>query len=146
MEIEGKLIEIMPKETGVSKAGKEWQRQCWVIETFDQYPRRVCFRVFGEERINRFAGLQLGKNYSISIDIESRDWTNPNTGVRSWFTDVSAYGWRELADQQFGPAPQPMQQPVQQPMAAQQPMQQPPFGTPAPQAPVADNGSDDLPF
>lgn len=143
MEIEGKLIEIMPKETGISKAGKEWQRQCWVIETFDQYPRRVCFRVFGEDRINRFAGLQLGKNYSISIDIESRDWTNPTTGVRQWFTDVSAYNYRELADQQFGPAPQQMQ--PQQPMQ-QNFQQQPPFGNPAPQAPATEAGSDDLPF
>jgi hypothetical protein len=33
MEIKGKVFKVLPKETGTSKAGKDWSKQSIVIET-----------------------------------------------------------------------------------------------------------------
>ena len=43
MEIEGKIIRDLPLQEGVSRAGNPWKKKEWVLETFGQYPRQVCF-------------------------------------------------------------------------------------------------------
>ena len=35
--MKGKVIEILPIESGISKAQKEWKRQSFVIDNYDQY-------------------------------------------------------------------------------------------------------------
>ena len=53
MELEGKIIAVLPMQNGISKStGKNWQSQEYVIETVEQYPKKCCFRVFGEDKIN----------------------------------------------------------------------------------------------
>ena len=47
MEITGKIIAVLPEQSGVSKAGNEWKKQEYVLETHDQYPKKVCFQIFG---------------------------------------------------------------------------------------------------
>ena len=52
MEVVGKIIQVLPEQGGVSKtSGKEWKLQAYVLETQEQYPRKVHFEVFGEDRI-----------------------------------------------------------------------------------------------
>ena len=46
MELAGKVIAVLEPRGGVSKSGNEWKVQEYVIETHDQYPRRMCFDVF----------------------------------------------------------------------------------------------------
>ena len=46
MELAGKVIAVLEPRGGVSKNGNEWKVQEYVIETHDQYPRRMCFDVF----------------------------------------------------------------------------------------------------
>ena len=41
MEITGKIIQVLPEVGGVSKAGNEWKKQEYVLETHDQYPKKV---------------------------------------------------------------------------------------------------------
>ena len=48
MEIEGKIIRDLPLQEGVSRAGNPWKKKEWVLETFGQYPRQVCFHFFGD--------------------------------------------------------------------------------------------------
>ena len=50
MEITGKIIQVLPEVGGVSKAGNEWKKQEYVLETHDQYPKKVCFQIFGADR------------------------------------------------------------------------------------------------
>ena len=50
MEITGKLIQILPNVEGDSQRG-HWVRGGFVIETGDDYPRKVAFVAFGEERV-----------------------------------------------------------------------------------------------
>ena len=51
MEITGKIIAVLPEQGGVSKNGNEWKKQEYVLETHDQYPKKVCFQLFGADRI-----------------------------------------------------------------------------------------------
>lgn len=147
MEIEGKIIQDLGYQEGVSKAGNAWKKQEWLLETMGQYPRKVKFTVFGETRVDQLKFV-VGENYRISVDIESRSYND------RWYTDVNAYAASKLDGSMPGVPPQAA--PYGQPAA-------PAFGQPAAPAaqpgfsqPVAGqsvdpfagdaNNTDDLPF
>ena len=47
MELQGKIIAVLPERSGVSARG-EWKVQEFVLETMDsQYPHKMVFDVFG---------------------------------------------------------------------------------------------------
>ena len=70
-EISGKIIAVLDKRGGVSKStGSPWSAQSYVIETKEQYPKKCCFEVFGEDRINQFA-IQLDEDLTVSLDIDA---------------------------------------------------------------------------
>ena len=74
MEIEGKIIAVLPKQEGTSaRTGNHWASQEYVLETHDQYPRKCCFRIFGEERINAM-NIQAGEELRVSFDIDAREY------------------------------------------------------------------------
>ena len=76
MEITGKIIAVLPEQGGVSKNGNEWKKQEYVLETHDQYPKKVCFQLFGADRIAQ-AAIQPGEELTVSFDIESREYMGP---------------------------------------------------------------------
>ena len=85
MEISGKIIQVLPEQGGVSKtSGKEWKLQAYVLETQEQYPRKVHFEVFGEDRI-KANPCQLDDLVTVSFDIESREFNG------RWYTSVRAW-------------------------------------------------------
>ena len=51
MELQGKVIAVLPERSGVSARG-EWKAQSFVIETHEQYPKKLCFDVFGAHLID----------------------------------------------------------------------------------------------
>lgn len=86
MEIQGKIVEVLPLQSGTGKAsGKDWSKQEYILETLDsQYPKKICFNLWGD-RIGQF-NLQVGEDVTVQIDIESREFNG------RWYTDVRA--WR----------------------------------------------------
>ena len=85
MEISGKIIQVLPEQGGVSKtSGKEWKLQAYVLETQEQYPRKVHFEVFGEDRI-KANPCQLDDIVTVSFDIESREFNG------KWYTSIRAW-------------------------------------------------------
>ena len=84
MEITGKIIQVLPEQGGVSKAGNEWKKQEYVLETHDQYPKKVCFQIFGADKISQ-AAIQPGEEVTVSFDIDSREYQG------RWFTSVNAW-------------------------------------------------------
>lgn len=87
-EISGKIIAVLDKRGGVSKTtGSPWSVQSYVIETKEQYPKKCCFEVFGEDRINQFA-IQLDEDLTVSLDVDAREyqgrWYN---SLRAWKVD-----------------------------------------------------------
>lgn len=83
MEISGKIIQVLPLQEGVSKAGNNWKKQEYVLETHDTYPRKVKFDFFGE-RVDQNP-LAIGDEVTISFDLESREFNG------RWYTDVRAW-------------------------------------------------------
>lgn len=146
MELIGKIIQILPLQEGVSKAGNPWKKQEYILETLGtQYPRKVCFNLFGDN-VDKFP-MQVGQDVTVSIDIESREFNG------RWYTDVRA--WNVLNGVQLAGAPAPgfaaaPAQPVAPapaPGFASAPAQPAPQAAPAQPTPVAaPTAADDLPF
>ena len=84
MELSGKVIAVLEPRGGVSKTGNSWKVQEYVIETHDQYPRKMCFDVFGEDKINQF-NIQIGEELTVHFDIDAREWQG------RWFNSVRAW-------------------------------------------------------
>ena len=85
MEISGKIIQVLPEQGGVSKtSGKEWKLQAYVLETQEQYPRKVHFEIFGEDRIKNNA-CEMDELVTVSFDIESREFNG------KWYTSIRAW-------------------------------------------------------
>lgn len=140
MEIIGKIIQVLEPRRGTSsRTGSEWVCGQYVLETEDQYPKKVFFEVFGEDRLKQF-NIQMGERLEVSIDIDAREYQG------RWFNSVRAF--RVNRNIQSAAAPvygQPATAPAfgQQPAApAAAPV--PPFGS-APEA-TPSAGADDLPF
>ena len=146
MELIGKIIQILPLQEGVSKAGNPWKKQEYILETLGtQYPRKVCFNLFGDN-VDKFP-MQVGQDVTVSIDIESREFNG------RWYTDVRA--WNVLNGVQLAGAPAPgfaaaPAQPVAPapaPGFAFAPAQPAPPAAPAqPTTVAAPTAADDLPF
>lgn len=126
MNISGKVVLVLPIQTGTSKAGNQWKKQDFILETGGQYPRKVCISLFGD---NVAKIPQVGQDVMVSVDIDSREFNG------RWYTEIKAWNVVQAGAQQAAPAPQ---QVATAPAAA--PAQ--PQPAPAPQAGVAD----DLPF
>ena len=125
MELAGKVIAVLEPREGVSKTGNAWKVQEYVIETHDQYPKKMCFDVFGAEKIAQF-NIQVGEELNVSFDVDAREWNG------RWFNSIRAWKVERVAAQ--GPA------------APDAPF--PPMNA-APVAPVdfaATDDKDDLPF
>ena len=84
MELAGKVIAVLEPRGGVSKNGNEWKVQEYVIETHDQYPRRMCFDVFGADKIQQF-NIQVGEELNVFFDIDAREWQG------RWFNSIRAW-------------------------------------------------------
>ena len=83
MEIQGKVIAVLPERSGVSARG-EWKSQTYVIETQEQYPKKMAFDVFGADRITSF-GIQLGEVINVSFDIDAHEYQGRFFNqIRAW--------------------------------------------------------------
>lgn len=81
-EINGKVIAVLPLATGEGKNGA-WKSQDYVIETGGQYPKKVCFNLFGDS-IEKF-NVGIDDEIKVSYDIESREYNG------RWFTSIRAW-------------------------------------------------------
>lgn len=84
LAINGKIVKILDPINGTSKAGKEWNKQEFVIETTDQYPKSVCFTLFGD-KVELIQGLNIGDEVNVSFNIESREFNE------RWFHNINAW-------------------------------------------------------
>ncbi len=129
MELQGKVIAVLPARSGVSARG-EWKSQSFVIETHDSFPRKMVFDVFGEERLTRF-NIQLGQEVNVSFDIDAHEYNG------RWFNNIRAFDVRSVDPNTVSAAPAAQAAPA----APQQPA-----NAPFPPQPEQSNSDDDLPF
>ena len=140
MEIVGKIIQVLPLQSGTSsRTGNSWQVQSYVLETQEQYPRKVCFEIFGEDKIKNNP-CNIDDLVTVSFDIESREFNG------RWYTSIRAWRVQQGDQTAAQPAAQATPQsaaPAAAPAAAAQPA--PVANTQVFDA-SADDESGDLPF
>ena len=72
MEIKGKVLTLFPVKEGVGKtSGTPWKSREFVIETQDQYPKRICLQVMNAN-MDRFP-MEEGMEVSVKFDISARE-------------------------------------------------------------------------
>ena len=149
MDATGTIIQVMPAQSGVSqRSGNPWMSQEYVLEIPGSYPKRMVFRIFGEDRIKQFNIQQGEQNVTVQFDIDAHEYNG------RWFNEVRCYNVLRSVGQQ----------PYQQQAYGQQPAQAQPAAAPFPPQPTQQavpfppqvnaqgqpvqqgNGTDDLPF
>lgn len=137
MKITGRISQVLPTQSGVSKTGKEWRRQECILVYDEQnpsYPKSIVFSVMNE-RIENF-NIQADQVYELDVDFETREYNG------RYFMSASA--WK--CTLQVG-APQPQVQAQVQPQQMPQAQVSPHAPImPQPQQQVAPQNGDDLPF
>lgn len=125
-KITGKIVQVLPLQSGVSQRGTSWSRQEYILEVQEgRYYKKVCVHVLGDN-IARLA-LREGLECTLLVSIESREWNE------RWYTGVEAYAREDLLAQA---GPQMQTQATHAPNGAR------PMGT----ASSTPQPEDDLPF
>ena len=90
MELKGKVIQLLPVQTGMGKKG-QWKKQEFIVETQTQYPKKVCLSAWGD-KIDQF-NVSEGDIVNVSVDLESREYNGRwYTEARAWKIDKSGNG------------------------------------------------------
>lgn len=100
MEIVLKIIQVLPAQEGIGKNGNPWKVQPYVGETQEQYAKKVCFEVFGEDRITNNPCSE-DEVVTVSYDIESREFNG------RWYTSIRAWKIQHGDTTSQQPAAQP---------------------------------------
>ena len=74
LTITGKLSRKLSIESGTSKAGNEWKKQTFVLDTGSQYNPEICFQLFGEEKIELLNHYNEGEQIKVSFNLSSKEY------------------------------------------------------------------------
>lgn len=94
MELQGKIIVVLPERSGISQRGNHWRSVSYVLETQEQYPEKLAFDVIND-RID-LLNIQLGEILTVQFDINAREYNG------RWFNSVNA--WNVIRQTQQAPA------------------------------------------
>lgn len=132
MELQGRIIKLLPLRSGVSQSGKAWQSLDAVLEMPGQYPKKMVFTVFGEDRIKKSA-LFEGMECNVLFDIDAHEFNG------KWYNSITAYNIVNTGVAVQQPQTQPVPQTVIYP-DRQQP------ASPPINPETGETHADDLPF
>jgi len=85
LSVKGTIKQKLDVEQGTSKAGKEWKSQSFVVNTGAQYNPDICFKLFGEEKIQMLDNVNDGDEVEVAFNLSSREWNG------RWFTSADAW-------------------------------------------------------
>jgi len=98
MEIKGKLVKVLPAQTGQGRNG-EWKRQEFILELDGAFPRKVCISTWGD-KVN-VETLTEGTILNVSFDVESREFNG------KWYTNLTAWKVETVGESQQIPSSMP---------------------------------------
>ena len=91
MELQGKIIVVLPERSGISQRGNQWRSISYVLETQEQYPKKLAFDVTND-KIDQL-NIQLGEILTVQFDINAREYNG------RWFNSVNAWNVIRQAQQ-----------------------------------------------
>lgn len=84
LQVKGIVEKILNAESGVSRAGKDWKKQEFVIETHEQFPKKVCFTLFND-KVSLIDQVKVGDEVEVYFNMESREYNG------KWFHNINAW-------------------------------------------------------
>mgnify|MGYP004511070301 FL=1 len=93
MELQGKIIVVLPERSGTSQRGNQWRSITYVLETQEQYPKKLAFDVTND-KIDQL-NIQVGEFLTVQFDINAREYNG------RWFNSVNA--WNVIRQTQQAP-------------------------------------------
>ncbi|MEY3344231.1 MAG: hypothetical protein RL090_1915 [Bacteroidota bacterium] len=99
LELSGKVIQILPMESGEGRTGQQWKKQYFVIEYMDgNYPKKVSIMLWGD-KTDALKSIQIGSDVKVSFNVESREYNG------RWYTDIKAWRVESLGNSSAAAAP-----------------------------------------
>jgi len=83
IEVSGKIIMFLEEKGGQGKNGP-WKSKDFVIETEEQYPKKICLTAWGE-KVDAINSFSEGDAVKCSINIESREYND------NWYTTLKIW-------------------------------------------------------
>ena len=84
LDVIGKIIQVMDPVRGTSKAGKDWVKQEFVLETQETYPKKICIGMMGD-KTNEISKFRVEDVVKVHLNLESREYNG------KWYTNVNAW-------------------------------------------------------
>ena len=97
MEITGKITQKLAKQSGKSANG-DWQKQEFVIQTDDQYPKSVCFSAFNN-KVDALENYKEGQKVEVHFNVSSREYNS------KWYTELQMWKINAVGGEQVATAP-----------------------------------------
>lgn len=94
MDISGAIFKINSIQTGEGKNGT-WQKQEFIIDTDDQFSKKVCLQIWGD-KTGILKSLKEGDKVNVSFNAESREFNG------KWYTDLRAWKIDKINDSSSG--------------------------------------------
>ena len=71
--VKGKITKKLDIESGVSKSGKDWNKQSFVLDTGAQYNPEICFSCFGD-KVDMLSSFSEGQEVEVKFNVSSREF------------------------------------------------------------------------
>ena len=85
MEIQGMIIDVFETVSGVSKNGKEWSIQKFILNTDETHPKKILMQRINKEHIQKYP-ITKNEHVKAYFDIEAKEFNG------KWFNNIVA--WR----------------------------------------------------
>ena len=93
LSVKGKISSKLSVESGTSKAGKEWKKQSFLVDTGAQYNPEICFQLFGNDKIAMLEHYNIGDQVEVSFNLSSREWNG------RYFHNVDAWKIEKIGEE-----------------------------------------------
>lgn len=81
-KVKGKITQIGEVVTGVTKAGKEWSKVEFIIQTLEEkYPKIISFSLSKQDQLD---GHQVGGDVEVTFTVDSREYNG------KYFNNINA--------------------------------------------------------
>ena len=84
-QVQGKITRVLEAQRGTSKAGKDWIKQDFIIETEAKFNPLVCLTLFGDEKVKMLESHKLGDVVTVSYNLSSKEFNGRfYTSANAW--------------------------------------------------------------
>jgi hypothetical protein len=98
MNIIGKLVKKLERETGVSKTGKTWEKQSILVEQNAEYNKEVVVCFFGD-KIKSLRDIEVGSDVNVSVNLSSREFNG------KYYHNIDGWSIAKLGQETVGETP-----------------------------------------